>query len=465
MADFSRRRFLAGLAAAAVSPLASRLAAADLANPAPAPGFGSLHSDPDGILDLPAGFEYRVLSRVGDAMHDGFSVPGLADGMHAFPGEAGRTVLVRNHELHPFSEQTAFRSMKRSLRDSELARIYDPGAGRGAVTNVVVDTASGRVEGQYLTLAGTLRNCSGGATPWGSWISCEEIVTRAGEDGAVRDHGYNFEVPAAARSLVEPRPLEAMGRFFHEAVAVDARTGAVYQTEDRADGLLYRFLPAERQRLAAGGRLQALVIRALPGVSTANRRGMANTFAVGERHAVAWVDLDEVTSPNDDLRHQGRSKGAATFVGNEGMAVEVDAGSGETCIWIVSTAGGPEALGQLWCYRPAGDEGGAGERRDPGTLELALEPRNAEWLRNGDNLTLAPFGDLLVCENNDVAQHIVGVTASGGMYRLAANPRRDAEFAGATFSPDGGTLFVNLQQPGLTFAIKGPWHTRIDRSG
>ncbi|NIP47182.1 MAG: DUF839 domain-containing protein, partial [Gammaproteobacteria bacterium] len=145
--------------------------------------------------------------------------------------------------------------------------------------------------------------------------------------------------------------------------------------------------------------------------------------------------------------------------------VEVDAQSGETRIWIVSTAGGPEALGQLWCYRPAGDEGGAGERRHPGTLELALEPRNPEWLRNGDNLTLAPFGDLLVCENNDVAQHIVGVTASGGMYRLAANPRRDAEFAGATFSPDGGTLFVNLQQPGLTFAIKGPWHTRIDRSG
>jgi secreted PhoX family phosphatase len=466
VADHSRRRFLAGLGAltaAAVSPLASRLAAADARVPAAVPGFGPLVPDADGILDLPAGFHYRVISRVGDDMDDGFVVPGLADDMHAFTGGAGRTILVRNHELDPASRDTAFRSMKGSLSDAQLARIYDPGAGRGGVTTIVVDTAGDRVEGQYLTLAGTLRNCSGGATPWSSWISCEEIVTRAGEQGARRDHGYNFEVPASARSLVEPLPLEAMGRFFHEAVAVDARTGAIYQTEDREDGLLYRFLPAEPQRLAAGGRLQALVVRGLPGVDTGNRLDTAHAFAVGRRFAVDWVDLEDVTSPGDDLRRQGRSKGAAVIVRGEGMTVEVDAASGETCIWIVSTSGGPHGLGQLWCYRPARGEGGADERRHPGTLELGLEPRNREWLRNGDNLTLAPFGDLLICEDNDVAQHIVGVTASGGMYRFAANARRDSEFAGATFSPDGSTLFVNLQRPGLTFAIKGPWNKRIDK--
>jgi secreted PhoX family phosphatase len=462
--DHSRREFLAGLGALAVSPLAARLAAAEMAEPAPVPGFGPLVSDPDGIVDLPTGFEYRVISRVGEPMHGGFSVPGLADDMHAFAGSAGRTILVRNHELHPFSDETAFRSMQRALSDAELARIYDTGAGRGAVTNVVVDTASARVEGQYLTLAGTLRNCSGGATPWGSWISCEEIVVRAGEHGALRDHGYNFEVPASARSLVEPVPLEAMGRFFHEAVAVDARTGAVYQTEDRVDGLLYRFLPAQAERLAAGGRLQALMIRELPAVDTGNRPQAAHAFAVGERYPVDWVDLEDVKSPDDDLRRQGRSKGAATFVNNEGMTVEVDAGSGETRIWIVTTAGGPQALGQLWCYRPSAGEGGAGERRDPGTLELVLEPRTIQWLRNGDNLTLAPFGDLLICQDSEVAQHIVGVTASGGVYRLAANPRGDSEFAGATFSPDASTLFVNLQKPGLTLAIYGPWDTRVAAS-
>jgi uncharacterized protein len=468
VADRSRRRFLAGLgavSAAALLPFASPLAAADARAGARAvPGFGPLQPDSDGILDLPDGFRYRVISRVGQDMDDGFVVPGLADGMHAFPAARGRTILLRNHELNPGSSETAFRAMKGQLSDAQLARIYDPGAGRGGVTTLVVDTASGTLEGQFLTLSGTLRNCAGGATPWGSWISCEEIVIGPGQFGARREHGYNFEVPAAATGLVEPLPLKAMGRFNHEAVAVDARTGVVYQTEDRGDGLLYRFLPQERARLALGGRLQALVIRDLPGVHTGNRRDAAVEFPLGRRFAVDWVDLDDVTSPNDDLRQQGRSRGAAVFVRGEGMTVEVrvDAAGGGTCIWFMCTTGGPGGLGQLWCYRPAADEGGGDERRRPGTIELGVEPRNADLLRNGDNITVTPFGDLLVCEDNAVAQHLVGITASGGMYRLAANARRDSEFAGATFSADGSTLFVNLYRPGLTFAIKGPWNTRRD---
>ncbi len=464
MANYSRRRFLAGLgilSAVVGSPFASRLAAADVRAAASAVrGYGPLQPDAQGLLDLPDGFHYRVISRVGQDMDDGFVVPGLADDMHAFPAARGRTILTRNHELHPGSSETAFRAMKGSLSDAQLARIYDPGAGRGGVTTVVVDTASGRVESQFLTLAGTLRNCSGGATPWGSWISSEEMVIRAGQYGARREHGYNFEVPAAATSLVEPLPLKAMGRFNHEAVVIDVRTCVAYQTEDRGDGLLYRFLPDERERLAAGGRLQALVIRDLPGVHTGNRRNAAIEFPLGRRFAVDWVDVDDVTSPNDDLRRQGRSKGAAIFVGGEGMTVETDAAGGGTCIWIVCTAGGPHGLGQLWCYRPAAGEGGSDEGRSPGTIELGVEPRHIDLLRNGDNLTLAPFGDLLVCEGNTIAQHMVGITGSGGMYRFAANPRRNSEFAGATFSPDGSTLFVNLQQSGLTFAIKGPWHAR-----
>ncbi len=465
MGNRSRRRFLTGLgalAASAVSPFAARLAAAEVTAASAVTGYGSLVSDPDGILSLPAGFHYRVISRVGDAMDDGFVVPGLADDMHAFPGRGGRTILVRNHELDPASRETAFRVMRRALSDTELAHIYDSGAGRGGVSTVVVDTASGRVEGQYLTLAGTLRNCSGGATPWGSWISCEEMVIGAGEFGARRAHGYNFEVPAAARALVEPLPLEAMGRFNHEAVAVDARTGIVYQTEDREDGLLYRFIPAKPRRLAAGGRLQALAIRDRPGVHTGNGADAAHAFAVGERHPVDWVDLDPLASGDDDLRFRGRLKGAAAFMRGEGMTVEVDANGAETRIWIIATSGGPGGLGQLWCYRPTQGEGRAEERRQPGTLELALEPRNMALLRNGDNLTLAPFGDLLICEDHDGVQHIVGVTPAGGMYRFAANPRADSEFAGVTFSANGRTLFVNLQRPGLTFAIEGPWHTRID---
>jgi secreted PhoX family phosphatase len=466
MVMVTRRRFLSRLgiaSAAALSPLASRLAAADARAPSVAvPGYGPLQADPDGLLELPRDFRYRVISRAGQDMDDGFVVPGRPDGMHAFPAAGGRTVLLRNHELNPGSRETAFRAMKGSLGDTQLARIYDAGAGRGGVTTVVVDTANDTVERQFLSLAGTLRNCSGGATPWGSWVSCEEIVIGVGQYGARREHGYNFEVPAAASGLVEPLPLAAMGRFNHEAVAVDTRTGAVYQTEDRSDSLLYRFLPHQRERLAAGGRLQALAIRDLPGVHTGNRADTPTAFAVGQRFVADWVDLDDVASPDDDLRHQGRAKGAATFVRGEGMTVEVDAPGGGTCIWFVATTGGPRGLGQLWCYRPAIGEGGADERNHPGTVELGVEPRNVDWLRNADNLTLAPFGDLLVCEDNPVAQHIVGITPSGGMYRFAANARRDSEFAGATFSADGSTLFVNLQKPGLTFAVKGPWRTRLD---
>ena len=461
MATVTRRRFLAGLGAVSALALPSRFAAADARAPSAAvSGYGPLRPDPEGLLDLPEGFHYRVISRVGQDMDDGFVVPGRPDGMHAFPGDGGRTILLRNHELNPGSTETPFRAMKGTLSDTQRARIYDAGAGRGGVTTLVIDTASDTVERQFLTLAGTLRNCSGGATPWGSWISSEEIVINRGQYGARREHGYNFEVPAAASGLVEPLPLKAMGRFNHEAVAVDARTGAVYQTEDRDDSLLYRFLPREPGRLAAGGRLQALAIRDLPGVHTGNRVDAPVAFEIGQRYAVDWVDLEDVTSPNDDLRHQGRSKGAAIFVRGEGMTVEVDGAGGGTCIWFVSTTGGPGGLGQLWCYRPARDEGALDEGRHPGTVELGVEPRNVDLLRNADNLTLAPFGDLLVCEDNPVAQHIVGITPSGGMYRFAANARRDSEFAGATFSPDGTTLFVNLQKPGLTFAVKGPWASR-----
>jgi secreted PhoX family phosphatase len=466
VADRSRRRFLSRLGAASaalLSPLATHLAAADARAPAAAvPGFGALSADPEGILDLPEGFRYRVISRVGQDMDDGFVVPGLADDMHAFPAARGRTVLVRNHELDPTSVDTAFRAMKGSLGPEVLGRIYDPGAGRGGVTTLLVDTAGARVERQFLSLAGTLRNCSGGATPWGSWVSCEEMVIGPGQFGARREHGYNFEVPAAATGLTPAVALTAMGRFNHEAVAVDARTGIVYQTEDREDGLLYRFIADKPGQLGAGGRLQALALRDLPGVDTGNRRDAAVQFPVGRRFAVDWVDLREVTAPNDDLRHQGRAAGAAVFVRAEGMTVEREANGAASCIWFVSTTGGPGGLGQLWCYRPSGAEGSAGEARAPATLELGVEPRNVNLLNHGDNLTQAPFGDLLVCEDNTIAQHIVGITASGGMYRFAANARRDSEFAGVTFSPDGSTLFVNLQKPGLTFAIKGPWNTRRD---
>ncbi|MBI1314671.1 DUF839 domain-containing protein, partial [bacterium] len=229
-------------------------------------GYGVLQSDGAGVLDLPAGFSYRVISRVGEEMSDGFVVPGLADGMAAFADKAsGLTIIVRNHEISPGTVLSAFGRNNERLKKLKRDQLYDFGAGQtpgpGGTTTIVFDTRQQKVEQQYLSLAGTIRNCAGGPTPWGSWVTCEETVIREGfhaEKNALlrafgggftteRDHGFNFEVSASVEPrLAEPVPLKAMGRFNHEAIAVDPASSIVYQTEDRGDGALYRFVPKTR---------------------------------------------------------------------------------------------------------------------------------------------------------------------------------------------------------------------------
>ena len=460
----SRRTLLrgaGGFAAVVATGLGSAISAAASGPQRAVRGYGPLVRDARGILDLPQDFGYQIISRVGEPMSDGLRVPGLPDGMHAFPGTAGRVRLLRNHELHPASPQTAFVHLANGPGAEVRRRMYDPAVGRGAVTTLVYDMKSARVEREFLSLAGTLRNCDGGATPWGSWISCEEFVIRRGQWGALKDHGFNFEVSAGSNGLVDAVALTAMGRFNHESVGVDPRTGIVYQTEDRPDGLFYRFLPASPGKLAAGGRLQALALADHPFAFTGNWRPTGKV-PVGVKFATAWVDLDDVGSPNDDLRQQGRSRRAAAFAGGEGIAVEPNADA--TCVWFACAAGGSNMRGQIWCYRPSRYEGTTQEKDLPGTLELFVEPNDSGLLNHGDNICVAPNGDLIICEDDKIAQRLLGITDNRGIYVLASNARHDSEFAGATFAPDGSTLFVNLQTPGLTFAIRGPWASRDTRA-
>ncbi len=444
-----------GLRALLQNPLAAALA--DAGAGAPRPGFGALVADPAGLFELPAGFGYVKFSAWGDEMDDGLLVPGGHDGMAAFAGRAGRVLLVRNHEIESgWTDYSPFGKDGSRLGRIDAARLYDRGGGvrpnLGGTTTLVYDPAERRLEKHFLSLGGTVRNCAGGPTPWGTWVTCEE-VNELPEPDAERPHGFNFEVaPIATPGLVEPVALTAMGRFRHEAICVEPRSGVVYQTEDLGDGLLYRFIPAQPGKLAAGGRLQALALRDRHGADT--RNWDASTLPVGRPLAVKWVDLDEVESPLGDLRHRGFGAGAALFARGEG------AWWGEDSAWFAMTNGGTKKLGQIFRYRPSEHEGTAREADAPGTIELFVEPNDSALVSNADNLCVAPWGDLILAEDTDGVCRIVGVTPKGEFYVLGRNPVAGRELAGVCFSPDGATLFVNVQKPGCTFAITGPWPRR-----
>jgi secreted PhoX family phosphatase len=424
-------------------------------------GFGPILSDPDGILDLPAGFSYSVISKMGETMDDGLVVPGSCDGMAALPGPYGLTVIIRNHELTP-DIPGPFGKDRTLANRVPAARLYDKGQGKtpgsGGTSTIVYDTKTQRKIREFMSLMGTIRNCAGGPSTWKTWITCEETVDRAGEHGSGEsayvtemDHGYNFEVPVTARlELTAPIPLIEMGRFNHEAVAVDPKSGIVYQTEDREDGLFYRFLPNERGNLKTGGRLQALVLLDKQSADTRNWE-TKDHIPVAQQLPVSWLDMDHVESPNDDLRQRGFEAGAARFARGEGIWY----GNGE--FYFACTNGGSAKIGQIWKYRPGQDEGSQGETSKPGRLELFIEPNNGKLIENADNLTVSPWGDLIVCEDRDgQVVRLVGVTPNGKCYPFAMNHLR-TELAGVTFSPDGTTLFVNLQHVGMTMAITGPW--------
>ncbi|MBE9179812.1 DUF839 domain-containing protein [Oculatella sp. LEGE 06141] len=393
-------------------------------------GYGALQPDPNGLLDLPAGFRYHVLSREGDIMNDGHPVPGAFDGMAAFADAHGNTVLIRNHELLPDSSTQIV---------APAGNQYDPHA-KGGTTTVVIGGDRTLLR-QYTSLAGTCRNCSGGATPWNSWISCEEDTSTPATSGWIhrsrvsKPHGYAFEVPIAATAAVTPEPLVAMGRFKHEAIAVDPRTGVVYQTEDQIDGLFYRFIPHTPGQLQAGGVLEALCIQ---GRSQAITRA---NVPIGQPMPVEWVRIAAVDPVEDTVRMEGFAKGAAQFSRGEGICYS----NGE--LYFTCTNGGNRPYGQVWRYIPGLTVS------DGGTIELFVQPDNATVLDFPDNLVMAPSGDLMICEDGRGAQYVVGLTPTGRLYKFARNAINRSEFAGICFSPNGQTMFLNIYQPGITFAI------------
>lgn len=442
-----RRNF--ALAALAFGGLAIQSRATEKGLMPTAPGYGPLQPDPAGLIDLPPGFSYRVISSLGEAMSDGHRVPDRADGMGCFQLGGGRIALVRNHELQPRHGKDGPFGKTAALP----TEAFDSRAGAalpGGTTTLVLDPDSLAVEKQYLSLVGTIRNCAGGITPWNSWLTCEESVDGP-DQGVGRPHGWIFDVPADAGKLVKADPLKAMGRFVREAAAVDPRTGIVYMTEDRDDSLFYRFIPDVPGSLQRGGRLQAL---AFHDESIRDSRNWGERrIAPGSWLFARWIDLDDPESPADDLRHRGARQGAAVFARGEGIHWGADE------LYFTCTSGGAAKQGQIMRYRPSRHEGTDGERTVPGRMQLFLESTDPAHYSFGDNLTVAPNGHLIVCEDqylDTVDNHLRGVTPFGEVYPFA-RIRVQAEPAGVCFSPDGKTMFVNLYSPTKTLAIRGPF--------
>jgi secreted PhoX family phosphatase len=387
------------------------------------PHEGELVEDPKGLLDLRPGFTYRVLQRGGTPMSDGFRVPGRPDAMGCFDLGDGRWALMRNHELGKAAgSMSAWAKHPRPPKEAWDAHSH------GGVSRVVLDR-QGKVLSSNLVLAGTSRNCAGGMSPWG-WFSCEESVEP--------NHGHVFLCPIDATRVRPARRIEAYGRFLHEAVAIDPEDHTAYLTEDRGDGCLYRFLPRDKELPFGVGKLQALAIDGRP------RFALGGDLPQNTKLRVHWVDVPAKEGDSDNLRYAAQERGAALVTRGEGIWRLSDGFA------FTSTTGGPLASGQIFHLAPT---------REGGVLRLIAQANDQRMLDMPDNLTLTPWGDLMVCEDNNRAPFLRLVTQKGRVLPFAFNRATKSEFAGVCFSPDGKLLFVNIQEQNLTLAIEGPWPT------
>lgn len=406
------------------------------------------------LLALPKGFDYNVVGKVGTKMTDGRPTPTRHDGMAAFK-VGGELRLVRNHEI-------TNRSLPIQGSGIGSKNHYDETAG-GGTTTLVFDPKTRKLVRDFVSLSGTLVNCAGGPTPWGSWITCEETTLgpsiRTDSKGAktggfAKPHGYCFEVPASANSEVVPVPLKAMGRFVHEAVAIDARSGIVYLTEDAGQGGFYRFLPNRSKRLAEGGVLQIMRVKGKDNYDSKKGQKMGQVLDVD------WVTITKPDPEEADLDpktvfKEGASKGAMSFSRPEGCFADA-----KGRIYFDASSGGDNGGGQIWMYEASS--------RDSGRLTLVYESPSREVLDMPDNICLEPrTGRMFICEDSDYVgeggspdNYVRVLTPSGKIADFARNiapGKETSEFAGSIFSPDGKTLFFNLQTLGATFAVWGDW--------
>ncbi|MDT0379846.1 DUF839 domain-containing protein [Streptomyces sp. DSM 42041] len=427
-------------------------------------GYGPLLSDPAGVLALPEGFSYRILTHSGvTTLESGETTPSNHDGTAAFEGPRGTVLLVNNHELrgprggwdHPVP-----------LPDG---LVYDPAAAGGCT--VVEVSRHGDHVAEWVGIAGTSTNCAGGATPWGTWLTCEENTDRAGENGMTKDHGYVFEVdPCDRRANLDPKPVKALGRYDHEAVVVDTRRGHLYLTEDASgpNGLFYRWTPPRNfrqgRRALRGLADDAGVLQAMRCHDSGGRfvEDLSHATRAGTVYGVDWAEVPDRDARTTPVRKQFADGEVTRARKLEGMWWG-DGGAYFVSSFARDESPGTPHDGQVWFYDP---------RRRTVTLKVLLgvnpDPGRPGSLDGPDNVTVSPYGGLIIAEDGEGQQHLFGATDRGETYPLARNEfnigtedePEYSEMTGVCFSPDGDTLFAGIQTPGILLAVTGPWRRR-----
>jgi uncharacterized protein len=490
----SRRQVLTGGAAAGVgltvAGVLPSLAQPAAASPAHAGGppagrpFPPLQDDPNGILALPAGFSYTIVTREGttDLSFGQGKTPAYHDGTGVVAASRNGLTIIQNHEMTPHMSTYGVPHI--------AGTVYDPGAANASGCTVITTDGDGRATGEWVGISGTVRNCAGGVTPWGTWLTCEETFINAGATWSAagqtgtyeKNHGYVFEVFQADSAHQSPKPIKAFGRFEHEALAVEPNLQHVYLSEDASgpNGLFYRWTAPHGVRLGHGlanllgdtaGTLEAMQIRLDDG-SIVPDVAYITSAQLGRPFRVTWIpvaDRDAVSKPirsqfADGTVTRGKkfegvwSNGKGVYIVNSfafgANDLPADATKHDGLVWYYDYSDETITLVTYFPHNPASET--------EGTF-----PKYADLVFDGpDNVTVTPWGTLVLAEDGVKASHVLSSVPGGPTYAIARNMLSNgtssgsptySEFTGPTFSPDGKILFVNIQAPGITLAITGPW--------